>query len=194
MSALWIVYNAWLRNTFVSGDTDWLSESAVEAEVASVADTLKGLGSVPEIYPLSSVLDAAVRLAGRPDKPKLIFNLAEGFRGSAAREMNVAALFELLEIPYTGNSARTLAFAQDKAATKRLLASENLPTPPWRLYTGREMPDVSALAFPLIAKPSREDASLGIGADGVFSSVGDLESALVRLYEKYRQPILVESF
>ncbi len=192
--ALWIVYNAWLRNTLDMGDPDWISESAVESQVAAVSEALNGLGSPPEIYPLSSVLDAAVRLAGRRDKPRLIFNLAEGFKGNSAWEMNVAALFELLEIPYTGNSARTLAIAQDKAVTKRLLVSENIPTPAWRLYDGRRMPDLSGLEFPLIAKPSREDASLGIGPDGVFSSAENLPDALAGLHRKYRQPILIESF
>lgn len=193
VSGLWIVYNAWRRENPDSSDSDWISESAVEDEVARVADTLKALGLRPVIYPLSSVLDAVVRMAGT-DKPGLIFNLAEGFRGNAALEMNVAALFEILGIPYTGNSARTLAAAQDKILAKRLFSSAGIPTPPWSIYDGVNFPDLEELAFPLIVKPSREDASLGICKDGVFTGPNALKKALARLYGKYRQPILIENF
>ena len=92
--------------------------------------------------------------------------------------MNVAALFELAEVPYTGNSARALALAQDKVLAKRLFAGEGIPTPAWAVYEGNGLPDLSLLRFPLIAKPSRQDASLGIGSDGVFQDLPDLESGV----------------
>jgi D-alanine-D-alanine ligase len=193
---IWIVYNAWLRggqerNAKDSGGR--IAEAAVEDEVCLVAEALEELGFCPEIYALSSILDMVVRMGGGK-KPQLIFNLAEGFRSAASREMNVAALFELLDIPYTGNSAKTLAAAQDKILTKRLLVSAGIPTPRWAVFEGGEFPGVEELSRPLIVKPACEDASLGIEAEGVFSELSGMREAAHKLFETYRQPVLIEEF
>jgi D-alanine-D-alanine ligase len=189
----WIIYNAWRNHGQESGDTDWISEAAVEDEVRPVAEALEALGFPVEVYPISSVLDMAVRINGS-EKPKLVFNLTEGFRGMASREMHVAALFELFDLPYTGNSAKTLAAAQDKILTKRLFVSQGIPTPAWTVYRGGIFPDTQALSFPLIAKPSREDASIGISSGGVFTAPEELKRAAVSLFDRYRQPVLIEEF
>jgi D-alanine-D-alanine ligase len=191
---IWIIYNAWLHSGQEKSSTDgWLAEAAVEDEVGPVAGALEELGFSPEIYALSSILDFTARMSGA-GKPSLIFNLAEGFRSVSAREMNVAALFELLDIPYTGNSAKTLAAAQDKILTKRVLLSEGIPTPRWTVFQGGEFSDAGGLSYPLIAKPSCEDASLGISAGGVFSDFDALEKAAHGIFETYKQPVLIEEF
>ncbi|NJL73440.1 MAG: hypothetical protein HC888_18895 [Candidatus Competibacteraceae bacterium] len=48
--------------------------------------------------------------------------------------------------------------------------------------------------WPLIAKPSREDASLGISSDAVCHDLAGLQATVERLHGKYRQPILIERF
>jgi D-alanine-D-alanine ligase len=181
---------------------DYISEAAVEEEAAAVAAALGELGIEPRVHALSSV-SGLLRLVHR-EKPGLVFNLAEGFRGSAAREMNVAALLELLEIPYTGNSAKCLCIAQDKILSKRLFLSAGVPTPAWTVYSGGALsgegfsgglfPSIESMRFPLIAKPSREDASLGISVAGDFPSRAELEAAVRGLFAAYRQPILIEEF
>jgi D-alanine-D-alanine ligase len=186
---IWVLYNAWQRRR----EAVRADEAGVDEEVRSAVRALGELGISPEVYAFASVADFAVRTSGA-QKPRLIVNLAEGFRGNAGREMHVAALLELLELPYTGNPAKTLAVAQDKILTKRLLGSAGLPTPKWTVFAGGEDPDTQGLAFPLIAKPAREDASLGISPQGVFSSPGELHRAVRELFAAYRQPILVEEF
>ncbi|MDR1625584.1 MAG: D-alanine--D-alanine ligase [Spirochaetia bacterium] len=193
---IWVIYNAWLRGGRAKSETgsdDRISEAAVEDELRPVAEGLEELGFSPEVYALSSILDLVMRISGT-GKPKLIFNLAEGFRGAAAKEMNVAALFELLDIPYTGNPARTLAAAQDKILTKRLLVSAGIPTPRWKVFQGGEFPCLGDLSYPLIAKPAREDSSLGIRAGGVFSDLPGIRQAAQGIFGTYRQPVLIEEF
>jgi D-alanine-D-alanine ligase len=192
-NGIWIIYNAWLRGGQGKSEHDSKCEAAVEDELRPIAEGLEELGFSPEVYALSSILDMVVRISGK-EPPKLIFNLAEGFRGAASKEMNVAALFELLDIPYTGNPARTLAAAQDKILTKRLLVSAGIPTPRWKVFLGGEFPDLGGLSCPLIAKPACEDASLGIRADGVFSDLRAARKAARELFDTYRQPILIEEF
>ena len=185
--ALWVIYNAWKVG---SAGVD---EAAVEDEAAITARALEELGCTPEMYAIASVADFAVRINGA-GRPRLVLNLAEGFRGDTGKEGLVAALFELLDLPYTGNSAKTLTLAQDKILTKRLLAQAGIPTPGWAVFSGAEDPVLDELAFPLIAKPSREDASLGISSRGVFSSAAEVQKTCRELFATYKQPILIEEF
>jgi D-alanine-D-alanine ligase len=193
---IWIIYNAWPHGRQSNAGEDaggHAAEAAVEDEVQPVVEALDALGFPPEVYAISSILDIAARINGA-ERPKLIFNLAEGFQGMAEKEMNVAALFELFGIPYTGNPARTLALAQDKILTKRILASAGISSPRWTVFQGGEFPDTSFLACPLIAKPSREDASIGISPAGVFPGRSGIEKAARGLFDTYRQPVLIEEF
>ena len=48
--------------------------------------------------------------------------------------------------------------------------------------------------FPLIVKPSREDASIGIDNDSVVRDETQLKKRIEYIIEKYKQPALVEEF
>jgi D-alanine-D-alanine ligase len=104
--------------------------------------------------------------------------------------MNIAAIWQLLGIPFTGNSPLTLGLAQNKVLTKRLLISHKISTPIYQVYNST--PQSTYLKYPLIAKPSQEDASLGITQDSVVENFEALIQTVQRLLEKYKQPILVE--
>ena len=88
--------------------------------------------------------------------------------GRFGEDGTVQGALELLGIPYTGSGVMASSLAIDKVMTKRLLLSENLPTPRYVLlrrggYGGAEVaaiPDV--LGLPLIVKPAREGSSLGL--------------------------------
>ncbi len=123
----------------------------------------------------------------------LVFNIAEGMHGEH-REAQVPAILESLDIPYTGSNSITLALALDKAKTKQVLASEGLPTPPWQLFATPESPLNPALEFPLIVKPNREGSSKGIWRDSVVGDETALRRQVRRIFERYRQEVLVEEF
>ena len=65
----------------------------------------------------------------RTHRPDLVFNLCEAFAGSTAFEMNVAALFELPGIPYTGCPALTLGLSLNKPVAKAILTANGIRTP-----------------------------------------------------------------
>ena len=123
----------------------------------------------------------------------LVFNIAEGLHG-AHRESQVPAILESLRVPCTGSNSVTLALALDKAKTKQILASEGIPTPPWQIFPNPNTPLNSRLGFPLIVKPNREGSSKGIWRDSVVGDVIALRRQVTRVYEQYRQEVLVEEF
>lgn len=190
MGNFWVVYNAVLEANR-SQKKDWISEAAVMDEVEAVCSHLEILGFPCSRYPLTKIQDFIHALS---HPPSLIFNLCEGYRGDAKKEMHVAALLELLGIPFTGNSAKTLGIAQDKDLTKRILASSGIPTPRWTVYHGGILPDSFSLSFPLIVKPAQEDASVGIEKRNVVWDRVSLQKVARDLHEQYHQPILIEEF
>ncbi|MDZ7263611.1 MAG: ATP-grasp domain-containing protein [candidate division KSB1 bacterium] len=170
---------------------DYLSEAAVKDEADIVYQVLKECGHSPSLLGISSLEQIFHHIAAF--QPDVIFNLCEGFQGKTHQEMFVAGLWELLEIPYTGNPPLTLGLAQDKVLAKRLFETRNIPTPRFEVYT--EPPTQTVLTFPLIAKPSREDASLGIlHGEAVVNTLEKLRHRVKELIRNYRQPILVEEF
>jgi D-alanine-D-alanine ligase len=88
--------------------------------------------------------------------------------GRFGEDGTVQGALELLGIPYTGAGVMASSMAIDKVMTKRILLSENLPTPRYVLlrrgaFGSAEVQAVpDALGLPLIVKPAREGSSLGL--------------------------------
>lgn len=88
--------------------------------------------------------------------------------GRFGEDGTVQGALELLGIPYTGSGVMASSMAIDKVMTKRVMISEGLPTPQYRLlrrgtYGAADiaaLPD--ALGLPLIVKPAREGSSIGL--------------------------------
>ena len=116
--------------------------------------------------------------------------------GRFGEDGTVQGALELLGIPYTGSGVMASSMAIDKVMTKRVLLSENLPTPRYVLLRrGRYGPaEVDAVAdmlgLPLIVKPAREGSSLGLTKVLERSSM----AAAVALAEKMDADILCEQF
>lgn len=184
-----IAYNEAIRKS--DHDLDYISEAAVKDEADIVYQVILKSGHVPIYLPVKN-LDQVLSKIEQID-PDLIFNLCEGFQGRTHHEMFISGVWELLNIPYTGNSPLTLGIAQDKVLSKRLFEAQGIPTPKFHVYS--ETPQATVLQYPLIAKPSREDASLGIShGDAIIHNVDDLKNRVTELLKKYQQPILVEQF
>jgi D-alanine-D-alanine ligase len=102
-------------------------------------------------------------------------------------------LLERAGLAYTGSSPLTLGLAVHKHKAKDVLRGAGVPTPEAAVLTA---PDVSpvTLPFPLIVKPVREDASVGITADSVVHDRAALERQVTFVLARYRQPALVERY
>ena len=184
-----IAYNEPIRKS--DRELDYISEAAVKDEADIVYQVILKSGHVP-IYLAVKNLDQVLSKIDRV-QPDLIFNLCEGFQGKTHHEMFIAGVWELLGIRYTGNTPLTLGLAQDKVLSKELFQSRGISTPKFQVYSAT--PQETNLAYPLIAKPSREDASLGIKhGDAILHDFENLKKRVGELLKKYRQPILVEEF
>lgn len=133
-------------------------------------------------------------LKERRDDFDIILNLAEAFGGGNTNEIVVPAMLEGLGIPFTGSSSHNMHFTLDKEKTKLVLSAYGIPSAPYQLFrTGRE--ELSGnLEFPLIVKPVREEASIGIYHDSVVTDAMLLRQKISDSLIRYKQPALVENF
>ncbi len=125
----------------------------------------------------------------------LVFNCCESFQGRARREMNVAAMFDLFGMPYTGSSALTLGITLDKGLAKAVLSDHGIATPmSVRLEPGVDLSAADLPPFPLIVKPVAEDASIGIDDGAVVSDRRALDARVHWVWTEFQQAALVEEF
>ena len=116
--------------------------------------------------------------------------------GRHGEDGTVQGALELLGIPYTGSGVMASAVAMDKVMTKRIWASEGLPTPRYVWLAAdqqdrervRRVPD--ELGLPLIVKPPREGSSIGVSKVQGYSQMQEA----VQLSARYDPDVLCEEF
>jgi D-alanine-D-alanine ligase len=125
--------------------------------------------------------------------PDVVFNLCESIGGDNRFEPLLPLLLDREGIAYTGSGPLALTLALHKHKTKDVLRARGVPTPEAAYLT---TPDVSSVAipFPLIVKPAREDASVGIHSESVVPDRAALARRVTHVLSHYRQPALVERY
>jgi D-alanine-D-alanine ligase len=168
-------------------------ESSEEAEF-DVARALLGLGHEVRLFGFRSDVDALV--AGlRADPVDVVFNLTERFRNLSALDYGVAAVLEMMDLPYTGASAAGLLLARDKALTKMVLAYQGLRIPHFFVCPrGQDLQRPSDVRFPLIVKPLDEDASVGIAQRSVVRDDAALAERVSFIHTRHSTDAIVEEF
>ncbi len=129
----------------------------------------------------------------RKYKPDICFNICEGHFGDA-REAQIPAILEMLQIPYTGSKILTMALTLDKPMTKRVLTYHELPTPPFQVFEDVDEPISEDLKFPLFVKPSREGTGMGVSNKSIVNNERELFDQIEFVIRRYQQPALVERF
>jgi D-alanine-D-alanine ligase len=101
----------------------------------------------------------------------------------------------MLDIPYSGSDPQCLAICLDKPLTKKLVASEGVSTPKWRVIANRQelrQIDSCDFPFPAIIKPAYEGSSKGVRLTSVVEDAKQAIEVTESLLEKYQQPAMVE--
>jgi len=129
----------------------------------------------------------------RHEAPDVVFNLCESLSGDARGEAVVAAVLEQLGVTFTGSPALALGLALHKDKAKALLRGSLIPTPDWQFLPEGAPAVVGCPDYPVIVKPAREDASIGISFGSVANDPEGLWEAVHRVWRMH-QPALVERF
>ncbi len=97
------------------------------------------------------------------------------------------ALFDLLNIPYVGNTPDVMALAAHKAKAKAIVAAAGVKVPFGELLRQGDRPTIKP---PAVIKPANSDNSLGVA---LVKDVADYDAALKTAFE-HSDEVLVEEY
>ncbi len=143
-------------------------------------DKMKAGLATLSAYRFSYVDDHAALLATLTrDRPGFVFNMCDnGYKNDATRELEVPALLDLLEIPYTGAGPTCLGMCYDKSLVRALASAHGVPVPRETYFDMTQQTGEIPSMFPALIKPNRADGSVGITTGSV---VYDAEEAIAYL-------------
>lgn len=171
---------------------DAIAVQAVVDCARAIAAALRERGHAAFELGIAPDARTALRQVGEL-RADLVFNLVEGMGGDPRRDQAFAWLLELHSLPYTGAGPRALGLCLEKPLTRAVLTAAGLPVPRGAAFESDSDP-LGELRFPLIVKPSREDASHGISAESVVRDEGALRERVKAVLETYAQPAQVEEY
>lgn len=105
----------------------------------------------------------------------------------------VSSALDILQIPYTGSEAASLAISRDKIKFKKLLDYHEIPTPKWDYVYNQDEELDDELQYPMIIKPAYTDSSLGISADSVVTNQTEAKKQITNVLAM-GMPALVEEY
>ncbi len=171
-----------------------LSEVGVLEEREDIAAAIRSLGYKSLLFNVDADIMRLINFL-RDERPDVIFNLCESVGNESIHEMHVAGIYELMGIPYTGSGAFTLGTALNKARVKEILCYHGLPTPKFQIIKSPFKVSIDEqLRFPLIVKPSQEDASVGIDSNSIVKNIDELKKRVRYIFRQFDQPALVEEY
>jgi D-alanine-D-alanine ligase len=122
----------------------------------------------------------------------VLFNWCEGLDGDPNAYAAVPPVLEELGFAYTGSTAWALATTQDKAATKKILLEQKIPTPVSKVYERAILNGWRR--YPALVKPATEHCSFGITRESVVDNPQQLKERVQYVLDTWHCPALVEDF
>jgi D-alanine-D-alanine ligase len=165
-------------------------DEPADVVMEQVSDALRDAGHTPVPLRVDESITDLVRQVAR-SRADLVFNLCETFADDYRLEVNVAAVLELARMPFTGSGTAGLLLAQDKILSKQLLQFHGVLTPRFATFDGTSFEAHGDLSFPLIVKPARSDASMGLGVE---RDMEGLARRVRMIREQYDDEALAEEF
>lgn len=180
--------------------TDKSREGFLPSEEALLEDkqkeeTVENLRSIlSEKYEcITMVADDNIIKNLRHEKVDLIFNLCNGIHGDS-KLAQLPALFEFLNIPYTGSSVLGHGLAINKNYSSTIFKTSKIPTPRfYPIFNIEELEDMD-LNFPILIKPNDEGSSRGIHQDSLVFNKDDLYKKVKEELSIYNPPIILNEY
>lgn len=177
-----------------AGDPEFLSPPEDATTEYHVIEALRTLGH--NVFVLGAVRDIGVVIAGLKERePDIVFNLTEHLEGDRRFDKNIAAVLEIMDIPFTGAGSVGLLLSRDKGLCKQLLGLYRIRVPRFVfLPPDRAVRVPKKLHFPLVVKPAFEDSSEGISNASIVRSESALKERVQFVRETWEQAAIAEEY
>jgi D-alanine-D-alanine ligase len=166
---------------------DWKTE-------ANVLAALRALGHEAEHLAIFDNLDL-LRQKLESFAPDVLFNLADQFKNNRGFDQNIVSLLEMQGVPFTGCGATGLVLCKHKGISKKILSYHRIHTPNFVvLPRGQRVARPRQLKFPLLVKPVKEEASLGIAQASFVESDDQFRERVTFIHEKHDSDAIAEEY
>jgi D-alanine-D-alanine ligase len=166
---------------------DWKTE-------ANVLDAIRQLGHTAEHLAIFDDLDLLRQklLAFEPD---IIFNLADQFKNNRAFDQNIVSFLEMQGPPFTGCGSTGLTLCKHKGVSKKILGYHRIHVPEFVVIPrGKRIARPRRLKFPILVKPLKEEASLGISQASFVETDDQFRERVQFIHEKYDNDVIAEEY
>jgi D-alanine-D-alanine ligase len=177
------------REMFPTEDA-YTAEIEVVDRAKQVVAEIKKLGIEVKIYDADEYFLANLLV----DKPDLIINLVDTYKGKDRLSTSIPAALELLDIKYTGAGMQGFVLGNNRQFTKEILESQKIPTPVFQFIKRKGTEIRDELGLPLIVKLNESGGSVGINNDAVKESKEDAKVKVDEMLTIYKMPVIVEKF
>ena len=169
------------------GTADWKTEANVLEALTSLGHEVRHLAIFDDIDLLRRKLEDFT--------PDLIFNLADQFRNNRAFDQNIVSFLEMLGLPFTGCGSSGLMLCKHKGISKKILAYHRIHVPDFAMIRrDARIARPRRLKFPILVKPLKEEASLGISQASYVETDDQFRERVLFIHEKYDGDVIAEEY
>lgn len=166
---------------------DWKTE-------VNVLNALRELGHETQHLAIFDDLDL-LRQKMQTFQPDVIFNLADQFKNNRAFDQNIVSFLEMNGVPFTGCGSTGLTLCKHKGISKKILSYHRIHTPEFVIIPrSRHIKRPARLRFPILVKPLKEEASLGISQASFVSSDDQFRDRVQFIHERFANDVIAEEY
>ena len=161
------------------------------------ANVLKALGQLGHQVEHLSIFDDLdlLRQKLQSFQPDLIFNLADQFKNNRAFDQNIVSFLEMQGLPFTGCGSTGLTLCKHKGISKKILSYHRIHTPEFvTISRGKRIARPRRLKFPILVKPLKEEASLGISQASLVETDEQFKERVQFIHEKFNNDVIAEEY
>jgi D-alanine-D-alanine ligase len=166
---------------------DWKTEAHVLGALGKLGHTAGHLAIFDDLDLLRQKL--------RTFAPDLIFNLADQFKNNRAFDQNIVSFLEMQGLPFTGCGSTGLTLCKHKGISKKILSYHRIHVPEFTVIPrGKRGLRPKRLQFPILVKPLKEEASLGIAQASFVENDDQFKDRVTFIHEKYDSDVIAEEY
>jgi D-alanine-D-alanine ligase len=166
---------------------DWKTEANVLAALGELGHTTDHLAIFDDLDLLRQKLQTF--------EPDLIFNLADQFKNNRAFDQNIVSFLEMQGLPFTGCGSTGLVLCKHKGISKKILGYHRIHVPEFAVIPrGKRCVRPKRLKFPILVKPLKEEASLGISQASFVETDEQFKERVQFIHEKYDNDVIAEEY
>src|SRR5256886_1310898 len=166
---------------------DWKTEADVMAAIGALGHTAEHLAIFDDVDLLRQKLETFA--------PDVLLNLVEQFKNNRAFDQNIVSFLEMQGLPFTGCGSTGLTLCKHKGISKKILGYHRIHTPEFvTIARGKRIARPRRLKFPILVKPLKEEASLGISQASFVENDEQFKERAQFIHEKYDNDVIAEEY